>query len=127
MATNILQMNRGDTFQFDFNINNELSENGYYVLQGNDALYFGVMDPNQMFEDALVKKKYTASNIHAGDATGTITIRLETEDTIDLLPGRYYYMIKLKMDHYVASDEGDAIHVESVTTIINKTKFFIFD
>ena len=44
MATNILQMNRGDTFQFDFNINNELSENGYYVLQGNDALYFGVMD-----------------------------------------------------------------------------------
>ena len=36
-------------------------------------------------------------------------------------------MIKLKMDHYVASDEGDAIHVESVTTIINKTKFFIFD
>ena len=87
MATNILQMNRGDTFQFDFNINNELSENGYYVLQGNDALYFGVMDPNQMFEDALVKKKYTAPNINAGDATGTITIRLETEETIDLLPG----------------------------------------
>lgn len=127
MATNILQMNRGDTLQFNFTIDNDSAENGCYVLQDNDALYFGLMDPNQMFENALVKKKYTIDDINPDDPYGTITITLDPEDTLDLEPGRYYYMIKLKMDHWALNGEGDTDHIESVTTIINKTKFFIYD
>ena len=127
MATNILEINRGETFRFNFNIVNENSDNGAYKLQGNDALYFGLMDPNQMFEDALVKKKYTSADIDPEDPYGTILISLEPEDTIDLYPGKYYYMIKLKMDHEEADDEGNSIHIGDVITIINKTKFFIYD
>lgn len=127
MATNILETNRGETFRFNFNIVNENSDTGVYKLQGNDALYFGLMDPNQMFEDALVKKKYTAADIDPEDPDGTILISLDPEDTIDLYPGKYYYMIKLKMDHDETDDEGNNRHISDITTIINKTKFFIYD
>lgn len=128
MANNILQMNRGDTLQFTFTINDYAEGFDYYRLAGNDALYFGLLLPNQQFEDAIVKKKYTTSDIIEGDPDGAVLITLEPKDTLCLLPGRYYYMIKLKMDHIDKDEEtGEETHVQSVTTIINKTKFFIYD
>lgn len=124
MATNIITLNRGDTYEFDLTIHDENSENGRYRLTGNDAVYFGVMDPNQPFEDALLRKKYTVEDT---DEEGNLFVTLNPEDTIDLLPGLYYYMVKLKMDHIEQYGNGEEFSVNKVITVINKTKFFIYD
>lgn len=119
MATNIIQINRGDTFEFDFTINDETASDGRYILKNDDVLYFGIMDPHQPFENALVKKRFTKDDC---DAAGNLTITIRPEDTIDLVPGIYYYCIKL---HKLQDTEED--YIDQVLTIIPKTKFVIFD
>ena len=53
---------------------------------------------------------------------GNLFIRFNPEDTLDLLPGVYYYSIKL---HKMT--DNDEEHIDEVITIINKTKFIICD
>jgi hypothetical protein len=112
-------MNRGDTVAFDFVINDENTDSGIYVLKDDDVLYFGLMDPHQPFEYALVKKRYTKDDCNED---GIITITIDPSDTLDLYPGVYYYAIKL---HRMTDNELE--HIDEVLTIINKTKFIICD
>ena len=118
LAYNIITINRGDTYEFDLTINDD-SLNGRYILQDDDVLYFGLMDPHQKFEDALLSKRYTKDDCDEG---GNLNIQIRPEDTIDLLPGVYYYSIKL---HRMKNTETEFI--DKVITIINKTKFVIND
>lgn len=119
MANNILSMPRGDNFDFDLTINDSSSENGIYILKDDDVVYFGLMDYGQPFEEALVKKRYTKEDC---DELGNLTIMLEPSDTIDLLPGEYYYSVKL---HRISNTAEET--VDKVYTVIKKTKFIIFD
>ena len=121
---NIIIMTRGDTYEFSLNMTDETGE---YTLQDNDVVYFGIMDPGQPFERALVRKRFTVNDL---DAVGNLNIILEPEDTLDLLPGKYFYSVKLHMSH----DELDyntllptGNYVDKVVTIIGKTKFIICD
>ena len=121
MAKNIIKMNRGDTYEFNLTIDDEGSENGKYILQGNDTVYFGLMEPNSAFEQSLVKKIYTEEDC---DKDGNIFITIEPEDTEHLLPGAYYYSVKLEVDH----ENGETCeNIHKVITVINKTKFIILD
>ena len=121
MAKNIIKMNRGDTYEFNLTIDDEGSENGKYLLQGNDTVYFGIMEPNSAFEQSLVKKIYTEED---RDKDGNIFITIEPEDTEHLLPGVYYYSVKLEVDH----ENGETYEsIHKVITVINKTKFIILD
>lgn len=120
MANNIIILNRGDSYSFNLPIIDENSESGFYNLEGDDAVYLGIMDPHQPFELALVKKKYTVEDI---DGAGNLLIKILPEDTIDLFPGIYYYSVKLKIAH--VSDDGTE-HSE-VRTIVNNTKFILCD
>ena len=123
---NIIILNRGDTYEFALTIADDASEGGCYRLQGDDAVYFGIMDPHQPFEDALVKKRFTAEDL---DEQGNLTIVLEPEDTLDLLPGTYYYAVKLHMQHddiYPTTNEVVG-YIDKVHTVINKTKLFLND
>ena len=129
MAKNIIKMNRGDTYEFNLTIDDEGSENGKYLLQGNDAVYFGLMEPNSAFEQSLVKKIYTEEDC---DKDGNIFITIEPEDTEHLLPGVYYYSIKLEVDHSIKlevdHENGETYEsIHKVITVINKTKFVILD
>lgn len=118
MATNIIQMNRGDTYEFDFTINDD-SDTGRYILKNDDVVYFGIMDPHQPFENALVKKRFTKDDC---DDAGNLMITIRPEDTLDLIPGIYYYCIKLhKMQ------DTDEEYIDQVITVIPKTKLVIFD
>lgn len=124
---NIIVMNRGDTYKFDLTIRDESFKDNRYILQGNDTIYLGIMDPGQPFEEALVRKKYTKDDL---DALGNLFVVLQPEDTLDLLPGKYFYSVKLRIDH----EELDSIsgkptgrYIKEVRTVINKTKFIICD
>lgn len=123
---NIIVMNRGDTYDFDLLIDDIDSPDGIYHLKGNDTVYFGIMDPQQPFEEALVKKKFTMADVYPN---GVLNIVIAPEDTLDLLPGTYYYSVKAHLQHEnFYEPTGEFLgYVDQVNTIITKTKLFLCD
>lgn len=116
-SNNIITINRGDTFIFSFNI--QLGTGFYkesYQLQEGDKVYLGVMEANQPFEDAIIKKVFDHTD---ANSDGTVDIKFDPRDTLNLLPGNYYYSIKL------SQPEGGLN--TKVTTLIQKTRFIILD
>ena len=108
-----IELNRGDSLGLDIlvNIGTTLEKN-IYKLTENDAVYFGLMEPNQPFECAIVKKKLSLND---QNEKGVMTLRLVPDDTLCLLPGKYFYQVKL------------AIHPDTVITLIDKSQFFILE
>ena len=122
---NMIILNRGDTYEFDLSIDDETSADGRYHLKDYDTVYFGIMDPHQPFEEALVRKSFTVADV---DANSNLTIIIEPDDTLDLLPGLYYYAVKLHLFHKnTVGTEESSDYVDKVYTVINKTKLFIND
>ena len=113
--TGILSLIRGDSFSMAAYIN---SGTGLvpvrYTFKNTDKLYFAIMQPNEMFENAVVKKIFTVADL---DVNGDITISLVPTDTEYLTPGKYYYQIKL-----LTTDLSDA---EQIITVTPKSLFFI--
>ena len=109
---NIITMIRGDSLTLEIALNDGKTA---YELADSDIVYFGLMDPGQLFEDALVKKKGYLTDINDN---GKLVFELSPDDTLDLLPGKYYYSIKLHINH------GNE---DKVITLVNKTKFIICD
>ena len=73
------------------------------------------MEPNQPFETAIVRKKFTNKDL---DDNGNVKVRFWPEDTQLLLPGKYYYQVKLKS---IDRETGK----EDIETIVDKTLFYI--
>lgn len=112
-SAGIIELNRGDSLTFKVLVNTGTNlEPCVHQLNDLDSVYFALMEPNQCFECAILKKKLTQEN---QDESGNILVTLRPDDTVCLLPGRYYYQLKL------------AIHPESVVTIVDKTQFFILE
>lgn len=111
----IIKMFRGDSFSVVPFINNSTEMiDDKYEITANDTIYFGLMECNQRFEDAILKKVYTIADV---DANGNITIKINPSDTVDLLPGKYFYSIKLKHDN---QDESFDVY-----TLMQETEFWI--
>lgn len=113
----IITVTRGDSFTMPLTINmgNELMP-VRYTLQSNDVLYFAVMEPNQPFETALIRKKYTAEDVNEN---GDVVIRFRPQDTQCVLPGKYYYQAKLQTFNSSNPDDYD------VATVVDKTLFWV--
>ena len=126
VLNNIIMLNRGDTYEFDLTIDDATSADGRYHIQGDDTVYFGIMDPHQPFEEALVKKRFTVDDT---DASGNLTVVIEPGDTLDLLPGTYYYAVKIHLQHDNIHPETNEVlgYVDKVFTVIQKTKLFLND
>lgn len=113
----ILRVHRGDTFQYPIIINaGSVLHPTRYSLQENDKLYVGIMEPNQPFEFAILKKVYTESSEKTDK--GDTLLKLNPIDTQYLHPGTYYWQAKL-----VQTDGDDQI----VTTVVDKTLFYIVE
>lgn len=113
----IITANRGDSFSFPIvlNIGNSLNVERF-PMDENCRVYFSVMEPNQSFEDALIRKVYTVDDT---DENGDIVVSFKPKDTQCVLPGKYYYQVKLKVTDKLDDTKYD------VYTIIDKTLFFI--
>ena len=108
----IITVSRGDSFTINTSINiGTLLVPVYYTLEEGDKVYFALMEPNQPFEHALVRKVFTKED---QDKDLDVVMNFSSDDTEFLMPGVYYYMVKLQ--------RGDL-----VDTIITKTKFVIND
>ena len=112
----IITLMRGDSFThpIKINIGNKLYPK-YYRLNSTDRLYFALMEPNQAFEDAVLKKVFDFTSPQ--DVDGNTLLILKPTDTEKLLVGKYYYMIKLR--------SVDAFGQEMVKTIVSPTLFWI--
>lgn len=110
-----IRLSRGDTLDLPLEINQGTKLDPIrYELQPNDEVYFALMEPNQPWEFAIIKKKYTDKDFLEGLAS----LHFEPEDTMCLLPGLYYYQVKVRIydpstDRYI------------VNTIMPKTQFWI--
>ena len=115
-SNGIVTVNRGDSFEFPITLNIGSSiDRTDYVLGQTDVLYLGIMEPNQPFETALIRKKFTHADL---DSDNNIIIRFWPEDTVCVLPGKYYYQVKLQ-----TIDEQTGR--KDVETVIDKTLFYI--
>lgn len=102
-----LHIHRGDSFNIEAIIysGNNLSRELYKFNEG-DEIYFALLEPNQCWENAIVRKKFI-ENISQ--------IELKPKDTMCLFPGLYYYQVKLK------NKDGE------VYTLCNRSKLYILE
>lgn len=116
---NIITVNRGDSFKFPFMITIGDAVNYFvYDLMPGDKLYLAVMEGNQKWEDALIKQTYISDDYDY--RTHQVMIRFEIEDTEYLIPGTYYYQMKLYRPKENVDDK-----FEAVDTVMPRTKFII--
>lgn len=122
----IITIHRGDTFTFPLyiNIGNGVDPKEYtlrkYSEEDKDALYFALLEPNQPWEKALVRKMFTADDVDPFYAAPLL--HFNVEDTEFLVPGNYYYEIKLRR-----SPSGTIDGFEHVDTVVKRTKFVILE
>ena len=113
----IINLTRGDTFQMPIiiNLGSQLEDN-HYTLKDDDMLYFGLCEPNEPFEKAIVRKVFDKDSPKT--ETGDTILTFYTSDTSSLIPGKYYYVIKLR--RILES-------METVDTIVDRTLFYIWE
>lgn len=111
-----IKLSRGDSLTMSLFINSgtELSPVRYTLTQ-SDTVYFAVMEENQRFENAILKKVYTSASDKTSD--GDLLLKLRPQDTEDLISGMYKYTVKLKKN--TSQTEYD------VTTLITEHQFYI--
>ena len=111
---NTITLNHGDNFYAELFLDEGTD---YYctkhILQEGEYVYFAIEEPNQPFEKALVRKVFDKSNLTENN---TVKITLSSEDTINILPGTYYYEIKT-----LTYNAGEPV----ISTAVDKTKFII--
>lgn len=113
---------RGDTLLYEYKINIGTDVDVIpYVMKEGDRLYFAVCEPNQQFEDAVIKKRYEYSDCsdytdEEGNTFSVAPIKLSSDDTVNLAEGKYYYTIKLAKK---TEDDYDVITTQP------KTLFFL--
>lgn len=118
----IIEVNRGDSFELPLFINQgtDITPIRYNMKNSNSEVYVGVMEPNQPFERAIIRKKYTKDDVNEN---GDIVIKFSSNDTVCLLPGKYYYQIKIKLYNNYDNNKEDY----NINTIIPMTQFIIVE
>lgn len=95
--TGTVMLNRGDDASFTLHINEGSNIAPIqYPLKKEDCIYFAIEEPNQPFENAIVKKVINLRN-NLLDKNGNITFDIQSKDTYCLMPGKYFYEIKMKL------------------------------
>lgn len=108
----MIYLSRGDTCTITLAVLSGNNMCNYlYPLEEGDKIYFGLTEPNQRFEDAILKKVYTKEDV---DEDGNVEIKFNPTDTEYLKEQMYFYTIKLS--------NQDQTRVE---TLIDKKRFFI--
>ena len=119
-SNGIITVNRGDAFDFPLTLNLGSSMiHEKYNMEPTDVLYLGIMEPNQQFETAIVRKMFTYEDL---DEDNNIIINFWPEDTVCLIPGKYYYQVKLERQRVDPKTQKVRTDVE---TVVDKTLFYI--
>ena len=123
-----ITITQGDSFQSPLFINQgtfTVPVRWSIVDHPEATVYFGVMECHQLFGNALIRRYYHYDSKKTDDFLndfgdtinkyGDIVVTIRSQDTEYLLPGKYYYEVKI--------DFGDG----KIDTVIPKTEFFILE
>lgn len=114
--TGIIRMCRGDDVKVALFI--DCGDDDYasrqYILNDTDTVYFAVLELQRPFEQAILCKSYTSHS--EKDDNGNLYITLDSSDTLNLLPGKYHYTIKMS-----SIEDGKNL----VTTIVPERELYI--
>ena len=118
---NIITITRGDSFKLPVALNvGTASEPKYYDMTEFDMVFFAILQPNESWENALVKKTFNyADCLENGNG---VIVEFSPEDTESIVPGNYFYQIKL-----LKGKDPEWKNHESVVTIIPRTRMFILE
>ena len=108
--TTEVTMHRGDSLKLSFDVflGDSLTKSLYNISE-EDNIYFAILEPNQPWEAAIVKKKLSVAQ------DSKINVTIEPKDTMCLLPGLYYFQLKLR------NRAGE------VYTLNPRERFYIFE
>ena len=93
-----IAISRGDIFRYPLFINSgDKDEPQRYSLidYPTSKIYFSIMQPNQSFEQADIRKIFTVSDCNQ---FGDVMITLNSKETMLLAPGKYYYQVKIVLE-----------------------------
>lgn len=113
----IISLSRGDSCKMPLFINNgtAIAPIRYNLNDHKEAvIYFSLMEPNRYFEQGFVKRVYNKDNWNL-TKQGDLIIEFTPQDTMYIMPGKYFYEIKADLD-----GTGN-----NINTIIQKTEFWI--
>lgn len=103
---------RGDSCQITITpIDGNNFDGELYEFANDDVIYFAIEEVGQRFEDAIVKKTYTKSDL---DEDGNIVITMNPTDTEYLKEQMYFYEIKVANSNQTQVD-----------TIVPRKRFFL--
>lgn len=122
MSTQIIKINRGDSYGLNIKVTKSSFDDSPYILTSKDAVYFALVYPHQRFEDAILIKGYTLEDQNV--TTGEITVNITPNDTRSLTSGTYYYTAKLQRGGTLET-LSDFDEPDEVRTLIERTKFII--
>lgn len=117
---NLMTMHRGDDVLFRISIRAN-DDGDVYEIGDKDSVFVGIMESRGSFEDALIRKEFTKADM---DEEGNIVATLKSDDTVNLLSGKYYIQAKLRS--VVGESESGEPSYE-ISTILPKTRFVILD
>lgn len=116
----IITMNSGDSFCVPLFINAGSALHPVrYKLKENDKLYFGVAESNQRFSDSIICKTFTDLDLNE---YGDVIVKFCPDDTLNLLPGTYWYEVKL-----LRTNAENTCCLEQIDTVVKRTKFVILE
>lgn len=114
-SNNRIAVTRGDSFSAPLFLNKGTDLKPLrHILGEAEEIYLAIMEPNQSFENAIVKKVYNKDNLNK---YGDVLVEIEHDDTRCLIPGKYFYQIKA-----LFIDENGK---QKVNTVVQKTEFWI--
>ena len=121
----IITIVRGDTIEIPLfiNANTDLDPISY-PFGFNDKVYFVIMESHQDFNCGVVRHEYGYEDLNE---SGDIVIKLSHDDTVNLLPGDYFYEIKLLTRTTEEVNGQTLILKEELDTIVPRTKFIILN
>ena len=86
-------------------------------------VYFYVTKPHDSIENAVIFKTFQA-NAETVNSNNDIEIWLDSEDTIDMQPGKYFYQLRAKV---ITGFDSNNEPIYKVNTVTNKLPFYILD
>ena len=132
MSTRIIKINHGDSFELTTTIPDRKDRFKNYILSAEDTFYFAICLPHQAFENAVILKGCTSTStdditgeLDQNRETGEITIKLTPAETMQLMPGVYYYTTKLYSGGTPGLVGSYCDAPTDVRTITERTKFIV--
>jgi hypothetical protein len=106
MANNIITLTKGDTFDFNISVYEDLYGNYYTNTKAGDRIVFRILLPHQSFYDTMGKDELTQEELYYTDAEGNIKYYTTYAELAKYVKTKYNKDLALFSDHIDLQDNN---------------------